>query len=166
MFVCLVLVLGLVAVLLFWPFLFSAGGFTWKWTEEQPTFVWWGTTSTAGVNTLQIVAAVCQMSQLATILVPTVHAVVVCVLNKVGDVCLSLLVGVKETWASIACQSGATAVTPWHKCVHSLLCKYGVDVERAAGRASTCKSHINQQVKKLHANRIACKSLQHSTLSR
>jgi hypothetical protein len=57
-------------------------------------------------------------------------------------------------------------VTPWHKYVHSLLCKYGVDVERAAGRVGTCKSHINHQVKKLHADRIACDSLQHSTLSR
>jgi hypothetical protein len=31
--------------------------------------------------------------------------------------------------------SGAVAVTPWHKYVQSLLCKYGVDVEVAAGRA-------------------------------
>jgi hypothetical protein len=62
--------------------------------------------------------------------------------------------------------SGAVAVTPWHKYVHSLLCKYGVDIEEAAGRASACKSHISRQVKKLHADRIACESLQHSTLSR
>jgi hypothetical protein len=27
---------------------------------------------------------------------------------------------------------GAVAVTPWHKYVQSLLCKYGVDVEAAA----------------------------------
>jgi hypothetical protein len=61
--------------------------------------------------------------------------------------------------------SGAVAVTPWHKYVQSLLCKYGVDVEAAAERASACKNHINSQVRELHAERIACESLQHSTLS-
>jgi hypothetical protein len=62
--------------------------------------------------------------------------------------------------------SGAVAVTPWHKYAQSLLCKYGVNVEAAADRASACKKHISCQVKKLHADRIACESLQHSTLSR
>jgi hypothetical protein len=62
--------------------------------------------------------------------------------------------------------SGAVAVTPWHKYVQSLLCKYGVAVEAAAERASACKNHINSQVRELHAERIACESLQHSTLSR
>lgn len=62
--------------------------------------------------------------------------------------------------------SGALAVTPWHKYVQSLLCKYGVDVDVAAGRANACKNHINRQVRKLHADRVACESLQHSTLSR
>jgi hypothetical protein len=62
--------------------------------------------------------------------------------------------------------SGAVAVTPWHKYVQSLLCKYGVDVEVAGDRACACKKHISSQVRKLHADRIACESLQHSTLSR
>jgi hypothetical protein len=62
--------------------------------------------------------------------------------------------------------SGAVAVTPWHKYVQSLLCKYGVDIEVAADCACACKKHISTQVKKLHADRIACESLQHSTLSR
>ena len=60
--------------------------------------------------------------------------------------------------------SGAMVVTPWHKYVQSLLCKYGVNVETAAGRASCCKSHISGQIKKLHADRIMCESLEHSTL--
>jgi hypothetical protein len=53
--------------------------------------------------------------------------------------------------------SGAVAVTPWHtyKYAQSLLCKYGVDVEAAADRASACKNHISCQVKKLHADKIA-----------
>jgi hypothetical protein len=59
--------------------------------------------------------------------------------------------------------SGAVAVTPWHKYVQSLLCKYRVDVEAAAERASACKNHTNSQVRELHAERIACESLQHST---
>jgi hypothetical protein len=54
----------------------------------------------------------------------------------------------------------------WHKYVQSLLCKYGVDVEAAAERASACKNHTNSQVRELHAERIACESLEHSTLSR
>jgi hypothetical protein len=62
--------------------------------------------------------------------------------------------------------SGAVAVTPWHKYVQSLLCKYGVNVVTAEGRASACKSHVNKQVKTLHAERIACETLEHSTLSR
>ncbi|KAF6264726.1 hypothetical protein COO60DRAFT_1482140 [Scenedesmus sp. NREL 46B-D3] len=41
--------------------------------------------------------------------------------------------------------SGAVAVTPWHKYVQSLLCKYGVNVVTAEGRASACKSHVNKQ---------------------
>jgi hypothetical protein len=39
--------------------------------------------------------------------------------------------------------------------VQSLLCKYGVDVEAAAKRASACMNHINSQVRELHAERIA-----------
>jgi hypothetical protein len=58
--------------------------------------------------------------------------------------------------------SGAVAVTPWHKYVQSLLCKYGVDVEVAGDRACACKKHISSQVGKLHADRI--ESLRHSTL--
>jgi hypothetical protein len=46
------------------------------------------------------------------------------------------------------------------------VCKYGVDVEAAADRANACKSHVSGQVRKLHANRIACEALQHFTLSR
>ncbi|KAF6255902.1 hypothetical protein COO60DRAFT_1532239 [Scenedesmus sp. NREL 46B-D3] len=62
--------------------------------------------------------------------------------------------------------SGAVAVTPWHKYVQSLLCKYGVNAVTAEGRASACKSHVNKQVRTLHAERIACETLEHSTLNR
>jgi hypothetical protein len=41
--------------------------------------------------------------------------------------------------------SGSVAVTPRHKYVHSLLCKYGVDVEVAGDRACACKKHISSQ---------------------
>ena len=40
---------------------------------------------------------------------------------------------------------------------------YALDTQRA-GRASCCKSHISGQIKKLHADRIMCESLEHSTL--
>ena len=61
--------------------------------------------------------------------------------------------------------NGVVAVTPWCKYVQSLLCKYGVNVSTATSGAKECKSHINRQVQLLHADRIACESLQHSTLS-
>jgi hypothetical protein len=60
MFLCWVIVLALLAVTLLWP-LTSFGGFTWKWTEEQPTFVWLGTLTAPGVNTLAVVDDVLKM---------------------------------------------------------------------------------------------------------
>jgi hypothetical protein len=65
--------------------------------------------------------------------------------------------------------SGAVTVTPWHKYVQSLLCKYGVNVEVAADCACACINHTSSQVRKLHAcmpTETACESLQHFTLSR
>jgi hypothetical protein len=54
--------------------------------------------------------------------------------------------------------SGAVAVTPWHRYMQSLLCKYGVDVGPtpgvAADRACACKKYISTQVTKLHADRL------------
>ncbi|KAF6260500.1 hypothetical protein COO60DRAFT_894298 [Scenedesmus sp. NREL 46B-D3] len=54
--------------------------------------------------------------------------------------------------------SGAVAVTPWHKYVQSLLCKYGVNVVTAEGRASACKSRVNKQVRTLpHYGQRGCR---------
>ncbi|KAF6255006.1 hypothetical protein COO60DRAFT_1627685 [Scenedesmus sp. NREL 46B-D3] len=62
MIISLTIVHASLAVALFWPIIFSAAGFgtgfTKQWAEQQPPFVWWGTLTTAGVNTLEIFLAV------------------------------------------------------------------------------------------------------------
>jgi hypothetical protein len=49
-------------------------------------------------------------------------------------------------------QGGATLLTGWQKYVHSLLCKYGVNVAVASGSAKECKNHIRRQVASIYAD--------------
>ena len=59
--------------------------------------------------------------------------------------------------------SGAVTLTPWHKYVQSLLCKYGVQVDVATSGANRCKSHIRRQVVLMHADKVVCESLSKSS---
>ena len=61
---------------------------------------------------------------------------------------------------------GALLLTGWQKKVQSLLCKYGVNVDVAADRASACKAHIRKQIAALHADCVVRAASSKATLER
>ena len=60
---------------------------------------------------------------------------------------------------------GAVLLTGWQKYVHSLLCKYGVNVTVASGSAKECKNHIRRQVASLYADEAASVASKKSTFN-
>ena len=60
---------------------------------------------------------------------------------------------------------GAVLLTGWQKYVHSLMCKYGVNVTVASGSAKECKNLIRRQVASLYADEAASVASKTSTFN-